>query len=81
MESVLPSGYSDAKFVCERMLDETLHLDRKRFRAMAVRIGQISGSKTSGYWNPIEHLAFLLKSSQTLQALPQFEGVSDLLTV
>ncbi|KAL1855183.1 Type I Iterative PKS [Paecilomyces lecythidis] len=81
IESVLPSGYSDAKFVCERMLDETLHLDGKCFRAMAVRIGQISGSKTSGYWNPIEHLAFLLKSSQTIQALPQFEGVSDLLTV
>ena len=25
IESVLPSGYGDAKFVCERMLDETLH--------------------------------------------------------
>lgn len=78
IESVLPSGYGDAKLVCERMLDETLHKIDESFHPMVVRIGQIAGSKTSGYWNPIEHLAFLLKSSQALNALPQFEGVSFL---
>ena len=75
VESVLPSGYSDAKLVCERMLDETLHKYTDRFRPMAVRIGQIAGSKTSGYWNPVEHLSFLIKSSQTLKAMPDFQGV------
>lgn len=78
VESVLPSGYSDAKLVCERMLDETLHKFPDRFRAMTVRIGQIAGSKTSGYWNPVEHLSFLIKSSQTLKVLPDFQGVCSL---
>ena len=75
VDSVLPSGYGDAKLICERMIDETLNKHPDRFRPMAVRIGQISGSNTSGYWNPIEHLSFLIKSSQTLKALPDFEGV------
>lgn len=74
LESVLPNGYGDAKFVCERMLEETLHKHPDRFRVMSVRPGQIAGSKVTGYWNAMEHLSFLIKSSQTLKALPQFEG-------
>ncbi|KFY00088.1 hypothetical protein O988_03530 [Pseudogymnoascus sp. VKM F-3808] len=72
--SVLPTGYGDAKLVCEMMLDETLHKYPDVFRPMVVRIGQIAGSKSSGYWNPVEHLAFLIKSCQTLKVLPDFEG-------
>lgn len=75
IESFLPNGYGYAKFVCERMLDETLHKYPDRFRAMAVRLGQVAGSKTSGYWNPVEHLSFLIKSSQTLKALSDFDGL------
>ncbi|KAI8635190.1 putative polyketide synthase [Xylariaceae sp. FL1651] len=74
IESVLPTGYGDAKYICEIMLDETLHRHPERFRAMVVRPGQIAGSSTSGYWNPMEHLSFLCKSSQTLQALPDLHG-------
>ena len=75
IESVLPIGYGDAKFVCERMLDETLHKYPDRFRAMAVRLGQVAGSKTSGYWNSMEHFPFLIKSSQTLKAVPDLDGL------
>lgn len=75
VESVLPTGYGDAKLVCERMLEETLGRRPKRFRPMTVRIGQIAGSKTTGQWNPVEHFAFMVKSAQTLKALPDFEGV------
>ncbi|KAL7626107.1 hypothetical protein AAE478_002877 [Parahypoxylon ruwenzoriense] len=75
IESVLPTGYGDAKYICELMLDETLHKHPDRFRAMVVRPGQIAGSSTSGYWNPMEHLSFLIKSSQTLKALPDFNGL------
>jgi thioester reductase-like protein/acyl carrier protein len=74
IESVLPNGYGDAKWGCERMIDETLHKYPDRFRAMVVRLGQIAGSKTSGYWNPMEHFGFLIKSSQTLKALPDVPG-------
>lgn len=74
IDAVLPNGYGDAKWACERMLDETLHKHPNRFRTMAVRLGQIAGSKTSGYWNPMEHFGFLIKSSQTLKALPDVGG-------
>ncbi|KAL4735888.1 hypothetical protein BDV11DRAFT_173426 [Aspergillus similis] len=74
-ESALPMGYADAKLVCERILDETLHIYPNIFRTMSVRVGQISGSKINGYWNPVEHLVHLIKSSKTLNVLPGLEGV------
>ncbi|KAF2793015.1 NAD(P)-binding protein [Melanomma pulvis-pyrius CBS 109.77] len=73
--ATLPVGYCEAKWVCERMLDETLSKYPQRFRTMVVRPGQIAGSRTSGFWNPIEHFAFLVKSAQTLRAWPDFDGV------
>jgi thioester reductase-like protein/acyl carrier protein len=74
IDTILNNGYGDAKWGCERMIDETLHRHPDRFRAMVVRLGQIAGSKTSGYWNPMEHFGFLIKSSQTLNALPDVPG-------
>lgn len=74
IDCILPNGYGDAKWGCERMLDMTLHKSPHRFRAMVVRLGQIAGSKTSGYWNPMEHFGFVVKSSQTLGALPDVPG-------
>ncbi|KAL8724796.1 MAG: hypothetical protein Q9166_007753 [cf. Caloplaca sp. 2 TL-2023] len=74
IDAVLSNGYGEAKWACERMLDETLYKHPDRFRTMAVRLGQIAGSKTSGYWNPMEHFGFLIKSSQTLNALPDVGG-------
>ena len=69
--ALLPNGYSAAKWTCELMLDTTLHRHHpSRFRAMAVRLGQIAGCKRSGYWNPMEHFPFVIKSSQTLGVLP-----------
>ncbi|KAI1416212.1 putative polyketide synthase [Hypoxylon sp. FL1857] len=74
IESVLPTGYGDAKYICERLLDATLHHYPSRFRVAAVRLGQIAGSSLNGYWNHAEHVFFLIKSSQTLGALPDFDG-------
>lgn len=74
IDSVLPNGYGDAKWGCERMLEDTIQKHPHRIRTMAVRLGQIAGSKTSGYWNPMEHFGFLIKSSQTLNALPDVDG-------
>lgn len=73
-EQLLPNGYAHAKWVCERMLDETLYRYPGNFRALAVRPGQIAGNSASGCWNENEHLAFLVKSSQSLGVLPALEG-------
>jgi thioester reductase-like protein len=72
--SVLPTGYGDAKYICERMLDATLHQHPSHFRAAAIRLGQIAGSSLNGHWNPMEHVSFMIKSSQTLRALPDLPG-------
>ena len=74
IDSVLANGYGEAKWGCERMLNQTLQKYPDRFRTMVVRLGQIAGSKTSGYWNPMEHFGFLIKSSQTLNAIPDVPG-------
>lgn len=74
IESVLPTGYGEAKYTCERMLDATLHRYPERFRATAVRLGQIAGSAINGHWNSKEHVSFMIKSSQTLGALPDLPG-------
>ncbi|KAL4758755.1 ketoacyl-synt-domain-containing protein [Aspergillus foveolatus] len=76
IDSVLPNGYSEAKWGCERLIQATLQQHPSRFRAMIVRLGQIAGSRTSGYWNPMEHFGFLVKSSQTLEALPDVPGTA-----
>ena len=39
-----------------------------------MRLGQIAGSSLNGYWNPTEHVSFLVELSQTLRALPDFSG-------
>lgn len=75
IDSVLPNGYGDAKYVCERMLDRTLHLHPSSFRAMSVRLGQVAGCSSTGYWNSLEHFPLLVKSSQTLRCLPDFSNV------
>jgi thioester reductase-like protein len=74
VEAVLPNGYGDAKFVCESILDKTLHQYRDRFRAMSVRLGQVAGSSSTGYWNNMEHFSFMVKSAQTLRSLPELDG-------
>ncbi|KAL4898873.1 hypothetical protein BDW74DRAFT_184297 [Aspergillus multicolor] len=74
ISSVLPNGYGEAKWACERMIQQTMQQHPDHFRAMIVRLGQIAGSKTSGYWNPMEHFGFMMKSSQTLGALPDVPG-------
>ncbi|KAK2042689.1 hypothetical protein LZ31DRAFT_632527 [Colletotrichum somersetense] len=72
--SVLPTGYCEGKWVCERMLEQTLHRYPGLFRPMVVRPGQIAGSTNSGFWNPVEHFAFMVKSAQSLGAWPDLEG-------
>ncbi|KAI1781278.1 putative polyketide synthase [Hypoxylon cercidicola] len=81
MAAVIPSGYNEGKWVCERMLTETLRRHPRLFHASVARPGQISGSTGSGAWNPVEHFPFLVKSAQALQAWPDLRGVLHWLPV
>ncbi|KAF4965340.1 hypothetical protein FSARC_6855 [Fusarium sarcochroum] len=81
MAAVMPSGYNEGKWVCERMLTDTLRRHPRLFRAMVARPGQISGSTASGFWNPVEHFAFVVKSAQALKAFPDLRGVLHWLPV
>ncbi|KAF5965623.1 polyketide synthase [Fusarium coicis] len=81
MAAVIPSGYNEGKWVCERMLTDTLRRHPRLFRAMVARPGQISGSTVSGFWNPVEHFFFVIKSAQALKAFPDLRGVLHWLPV
>lgn len=74
IQYALRSGYSDAKLVCERMVARTLSLHPEYVNAMVVRVGQVAGSRTTGFWNPAEHFSLLVKSASTLNALPNLPG-------
>jgi malonyl CoA-acyl carrier protein transacylase len=74
VSAAIPRGYTEAKWVCEALLDETLHKFPTLFRPHVTRPGQIAGSSTSGYWNSTEHLPFFLKSAQALRAFPDLQG-------
>lgn len=81
MAAVMPSGYNEGKWACERMLTDTLRQYPRLFQAMVARPGQISGSTTSGFWNPVEHFPFVVKSAQAVKALPDLRGVLHWLPV
>ena len=68
-------GYAEAKLVCERIVERAQDDFPTNLEAGSVRIGQMSGSKESGFWNTDEHIAALLKSSVANSALPALEGV------
>jgi len=68
-------GYAEAKLVCERIVERAQDDFATDLEAASVRIGQMSGSKKSGFWNQDEHIAALLKSSVAVDALPTLEGV------
>jgi malonyl CoA-acyl carrier protein transacylase/thioester reductase-like protein/ubiquinone/menaquinone biosynthesis C-methylase UbiE/acyl carrier protein len=74
IKSLPGTGYAEAKLVTERILNKTLYQHPDRFHTMAVRIAQISGSTSNGYWNPTEYMPFLVKSSQVLKVLPELDG-------
>ncbi|EPQ54396.1 acetyl-CoA synthetase-like protein [Gloeophyllum trabeum ATCC 11539] len=75
-------GYPEAKWVCEQAL-----LAANEFYGAAspdgedpllltssVRIGQMTGPEGSGAWNESEHFPLIVRTSQTLQALPDLDG-------
>lgn len=74
MEKVMSNGYNEAKFVCERVVQETLQKCPAIVQATIVRPGQIAGSTETGYWNTSEHFPAIVKSSQSVGVFPALKG-------
>jgi nucleoside-diphosphate-sugar epimerase len=67
-------GYGKAKLVCERILANVAEELRGKVEVTSVRLGQISGARTSGIWNSKEHFPALVRLSQTIKAFPRLQG-------
>jgi amino acid adenylation domain-containing protein/thioester reductase-like protein len=76
---VLPNGYSETKWVAERLVAAA------RDRGLPVvihRLGRVSGDSRTGVWRATnDALAELLKASAGLGMLPRFEGQVDMVPV
>ncbi|KIK59187.1 hypothetical protein GYMLUDRAFT_44941 [Collybiopsis luxurians FD-317 M1] len=62
------SGYGESKYVTERILA------RSGLQATSFRIGQVAGGEPNGAWATTDWLPILVKSSLTLNKLPDAHG-------
>lgn len=72
----LPIGYAQAKWCCEKIIESAYDFIPDEVESTIVRIGQVSGSQTMGYWSPKEHFPALVKACQDLNAVPDLQGVN-----
>lgn len=73
-QSALGSGYSESKWVCESILSAAS--SSTSLMPIIIRVGQLSGVSTSGFWNAKEWVPALFKSSIQLGCLPVIDNVS-----
>ena len=71
----VPMGYAEAKWVCEKVLEDAASTHGCEIEPRIIRIGQISGSERTGYWKEHEHIPVLIKASQSVGYLPDLRGV------
>ena len=71
----VPMGYAEAKWVCEKVMEDAALHFRDEIEPVIIRIGQISGSQRTGFWSQAEHVPALVKASQSLGKLPILKGV------
>jgi UDP-glucose 4-epimerase len=70
-------GYAQAKLICERMLEDAGSKNEGKIETTYVRVGQMSGSSATGFWNEKEHFPALVAASQAIGKLPKLRGVCD----
>ncbi|KDQ51272.1 hypothetical protein JAAARDRAFT_140530 [Jaapia argillacea MUCL 33604] len=77
-ENTAEFGYPEAKWVCERLLMAASDIygsgEAPLLATSSVRIGQMTGPEGSGAWNESEHFPIIVRTSQTLKALPDLDG-------
>ena len=59
---------------------ESAQKNLRDIEPVILRIGQLTGSSTTGYWSPKEHFPTLVEASRTIGAMPAVQGVSVLHT-
>jgi thioester reductase-like protein len=69
------TGYSESKWVTERILD--VASQRTTMRTTVVRIGQLSGSSKNGAWNVKEWVPAIIRGGQIIGCLPFRDEVGD----
>lgn len=62
------SGYGEAKFVSEHILNKAATISG--VPVTVIRSGQIAGSSIDGYWAPTEYIPTIFKSSKILGKFP-----------
>ena len=75
-ESATASGYSQSKWVSERMLE--VAAAQTSLRPVIVRVGQVSGG-VNGCWNPLEWIPGIVQSAALTKSLPSLGKVISLL--
>ena len=76
--ATLPIGYAHAKWCCEKVVESAQQAIPHEIESMIVRIGQLSGSQSTGFWSHKEHLPALIKACQDIRAVPDLQGVSSI---
>lgn len=74
--ATLPIGYAQAKWCCEKVIESARDSVPEEVEASIIRIGQLSGSQSTGFWSSKEHIPALVKACQDIKAVPDLRGVS-----
>ena len=75
-ESATTNGYSQSKWVSERILE--VSAEQTSLRPVIVRVGQVSGG-VNGSWNPLEWTPGIVQSVTLTKALPSLGKAISLL--
>jgi len=75
-ESATNNGYSQSKWVSERILE--VAAEQTPLRPVMVRVGQVSGG-VNGCWNPLEWIPSIVQSVALARSLPSLETAIQLL--
>ncbi|KAH6896732.1 hypothetical protein B0T10DRAFT_602160 [Thelonectria olida] len=67
-------GYADGKLVCEKILERAASTFAGQLETTYVRCGQMTGARETGVWNSGEQIPMLLRTAQSVGALPKLTG-------
>ncbi|KAJ5344664.1 NRPS-like enzyme [Penicillium brevicompactum] len=66
-------GYAQSKLVTEHIINRAAH--QTGINARVLRVGQIIGDTARGIWNATEAIPMILRSAETIHALPKLEDL------